>query len=190
MELRVKAVCREKGISVTGLAGRMNISKVTLSQAVNGNPTVGTLEKIAAALGVGIAELFEAPTNICARCGNRIHEVSDAAENQPETTTPPPPQETKTGISLLGFVEQCTDKATDNIGLIGLNKHLKAYGGDGVLISDVDDKFYDGFIKYLKTARKSQNPAIANFISNTYQKRMKSCLDDVLATARTDFPDL
>ncbi len=58
--LRVKEICKAQGISITGLAEKMNINKATLSQAINGNPTIGTLQKIADALGVPFIELFEA----------------------------------------------------------------------------------------------------------------------------------
>ena len=132
---------------------------------------------------LSLVELFELSTNICARCGNRIDEVAAAAKPINVTETPPP-QQNKTGNSLLGFVEYCTGKITDSIGLIGLIKHLRVYGGDGVLVSDVDDKFYDGFIEYLKTAKKSLNPSIGNVISDTYQKRMKECFDEVLTLTK------
>ena len=59
MELRVKEVCKAKGISITELAKQMGIKQESLSRAINGNPTIQTLEKIAEALGVSIVELFE-----------------------------------------------------------------------------------------------------------------------------------
>lgn len=58
MNLRVKDVCKSKGISVTDLAAQLGIAQESLSRAINGNPTVQTLEKIAAALEVDITELF------------------------------------------------------------------------------------------------------------------------------------
>ncbi len=58
MELRVKDICKAKGISITELAGQMGIKQESLSRAINGNPTIGTLEKIAAALDVDVIELF------------------------------------------------------------------------------------------------------------------------------------
>ena len=169
MDLRIKYLCKEKGITITGLADKMNISKGTLSLAINGNPTIGTLEKIASALGVSFIELFEAN---CPKCGMRFA----AAAEPPPATTPPPPK-TKPGNSLFDFIEACTDRITDKIGLIGLKKHLKAYGGDGTLISQVDEKYRDGFIEYLQTAKR-QNGWQA--IKEMYQKRMIACFDEVM----------
>jgi transcriptional regulator with XRE-family HTH domain len=40
----------------------LGIARVNLTKTINGNPTVETLEKIAAALNVSIIELFEANT--------------------------------------------------------------------------------------------------------------------------------
>jgi len=178
MDIRIKELCKQKGHTMSCLSEKTGIAYTTLYSIPNGNPTVGTLQKIAAALGVSFLELFdekrEESLYICSKCRVKIDAATDA----------PPPHEPKTGDSLLGFVEKCTEKITDSIGLIGLSKHLKTYGGDGVLISDIDDKFYDGFIAYLKTAKKSLNPSIVNVISDTYQKRMKSCFDEVLSKAK------
>lgn len=59
MELRVKEICKEKGMQMQELADRLNITRVTLTRNISGNPTVDTLEKIAAALGVEVVELFK-----------------------------------------------------------------------------------------------------------------------------------
>lgn len=56
--MRIKDVCKEKGITVSQLAEKMGIKQESLSRAINGNPTLETLEKIANALGVDITELF------------------------------------------------------------------------------------------------------------------------------------
>ena len=56
--MRIKEVCKEKGITVSQLAGKMGIKQESLSRAINGNPTLETLERIASALGVDVPELF------------------------------------------------------------------------------------------------------------------------------------
>lgn len=56
--MRIKDVCKEKGITVSQLAEKMGIKQESLSRAINGNPTLETLEKIANALEVDITELF------------------------------------------------------------------------------------------------------------------------------------
>ena len=60
MELRVKEICKEKGILMKDLADTLGINRVSLTSMINGNPTISTLEKIADALGVSVVELFEA----------------------------------------------------------------------------------------------------------------------------------
>lgn len=58
MKLSVKEVCKEKGLTVQDLADKMEMKRESLSRAINGNPTLETLEKIANALEVDITELF------------------------------------------------------------------------------------------------------------------------------------
>ena len=77
MELRVRKICKEKGLSIAGLAEQMKINKVSLSKAINGNPTIGTLQKIADALGVPLVSLFSAN---CPNCGARFFKIAEAAE--------------------------------------------------------------------------------------------------------------
>ena len=75
MNLRVKEVCKEKGVTVTSIAEHLGIKQESLSRAINGNPTIETLEKIANALNVPISELFEQPgTDVinCPYCGGKI----------------------------------------------------------------------------------------------------------------------
>ena len=78
MNLRVKEICKEKGITIQELADNMEMKRESLSRAINGNPTLETLEKIATALGVNITELFDQPkyntTGItCPHCGKNIN---------------------------------------------------------------------------------------------------------------------
>lgn len=58
MNLRVKEICKEKGILFKDLAEKLGVTDVGLRKQVQGNPTIGTLEKIAEALGVDFIELF------------------------------------------------------------------------------------------------------------------------------------
>ena len=52
MALRIKEVIKEQGTTVQELADKMGISRVGLSQHINGNPSVEVLERIASALNV------------------------------------------------------------------------------------------------------------------------------------------
>lgn len=77
MDLRIKEVIKEKGMTITELADKMGINRVNLSNMVNGNPTVETLNKIADALNVPVTELFERPKSdtaslTCPHCGKSI----------------------------------------------------------------------------------------------------------------------
>lgn len=82
MNLRIKEVIKEKGTTITELADKMRINRVNLSNMVNGNPTVETLNKIADALNVPVTELFEQPKNsaaslTCPHCGKSINIRTD-----------------------------------------------------------------------------------------------------------------
>lgn len=58
MNLRVKEICKAKGMQMQQLADVLGINRVTLTASINGNPTLSTLENIAKALGVEVTELF------------------------------------------------------------------------------------------------------------------------------------
>ena len=81
MSLRIKELIKEKGLSVQELADRMGISRVGLSQHINGNPSVEAVGRIAEALGVDVWELFASKEEIvnkdknvicCPKCGARF----------------------------------------------------------------------------------------------------------------------
>jgi transcriptional regulator with XRE-family HTH domain len=58
--LRVKEICKEKGITIAEVANRMGIHAPALSRIINGsNTTTETLERIANALDVSVVDLFE-----------------------------------------------------------------------------------------------------------------------------------
>lgn len=60
MNIRLKEILEEKGISLTILAEKSEIEKGNLSSIANNkkNPTIGTLERIAIALNIEVWELF------------------------------------------------------------------------------------------------------------------------------------
>ncbi|WP_302974247.1 helix-turn-helix domain-containing protein [Paraprevotella clara] len=77
MPLRIKEVIKERGTTVQDLAERMGITRVGLSQHINGNPSVEVLERIASAIGCSVTELFEQPNKdvlslTCPHCGKSI----------------------------------------------------------------------------------------------------------------------
>jgi transcriptional regulator with XRE-family HTH domain len=60
---RIKQIAKEKGMKMSDIAQAMKINPVNFSASINGNPTLGTLYKIANTLDVDIHELlmFKAP---------------------------------------------------------------------------------------------------------------------------------
>ena len=61
MENRVKKILQEKGMRMSELASRLGMDQSNLQKLLKGNPTVSTLQDIAHALDVDIAELFAVP---------------------------------------------------------------------------------------------------------------------------------
>ena len=84
MDLRVKEVCKEKGVTLAEVASKIGVAQASLSKMLGGNPTIGTLEKIADALGVPVTELFEKPNasnvNGFVKVGDTVHEVKSAED--------------------------------------------------------------------------------------------------------------
>ena len=73
----IKKVIKERGYTIEDVAKKMGISRVTLSQNMSRNPTVGTLERIANAINCNVSEFFtderDVPnTIICPHCGEKI----------------------------------------------------------------------------------------------------------------------
>jgi len=61
MGLRIKEVCKEKGLKMSDIAEKLKITPVNLSASLNGNPTLNRLTEVANILGVDVSELFEQP---------------------------------------------------------------------------------------------------------------------------------
>lgn len=78
MSLRIKEILKEKGMTQKTLANMLNVTDVTISKILNGSPNVSTLERVAEALGVEVAELFAPSRNVirCPHCGALL-EVSE-----------------------------------------------------------------------------------------------------------------
>lgn len=63
-KLIVKELAKEKGLILKDLAERLKINRVTLSNMINGNPTLESLQKIAYALDVPVYKLFQIQEHI------------------------------------------------------------------------------------------------------------------------------
>lgn len=77
MELRIKDILKEKGITIKELALMIDLATPNLSNLINGKskPGIDVFDRIATALNVPISELFEQPavnTITCPKCGTRL----------------------------------------------------------------------------------------------------------------------
>ena len=61
MPLKIKDVARSKGMTMVQVAEKLGINPITLSQSLNGNPTLSRLTEVADVLGVDVSELFVQP---------------------------------------------------------------------------------------------------------------------------------
>ncbi len=55
---KVRVTARERGVTLGAVADKMGVAPSTLSTAINNNPTIETLAKIADALGVPLREII------------------------------------------------------------------------------------------------------------------------------------
>lgn len=60
----INRICREKGWTHKVLAKNMGMMAESLSRAINRNPSLRTLDKIAKALDVSIKSLFQDPNDV------------------------------------------------------------------------------------------------------------------------------
>ena len=70
LKLRIKALCKERGLTLTELGELLGVSRPTISGFATGKikPSFDSLEKLCAALNVSPGELFEQPPAAVARC--------------------------------------------------------------------------------------------------------------------------
>lgn len=59
MELRIVELAHSKGLTIADIAQQLGISRVNLSNSLNGNPTLSRLTAVAKVLNVEISELFK-----------------------------------------------------------------------------------------------------------------------------------
>lgn len=81
--MRVKAILKDKQLTLNDLAQKLGVSRQALYMQINNNPRISTLQRIADALGVPVAQLFDqapppptAKANhnliICPHCGAKL----------------------------------------------------------------------------------------------------------------------
>lgn len=80
----IKKVIKAKGWTTTRLAlemtnkeGTKGVSQASVSQIINGNPTLDKLKEIASVIGISVSELLrdedEQTTLTCPHCGKELH---------------------------------------------------------------------------------------------------------------------
>lgn len=77
VELRIKELCKEKGITQAKLAEKLGVLPVSFSQSLSRcNYNIERLSEIANALGVEVPDLFkreeEKNTITCPNCGTKL----------------------------------------------------------------------------------------------------------------------
>lgn len=77
--MNIKKKIKERGLTIEKVAREIGVSKNSLSQTINGNPTFSTLEKIAVALGMTVSELLNendearySSVATCPHCGKAL----------------------------------------------------------------------------------------------------------------------
>lgn len=63
MELRIVEIAHSKGLTMADIAKQIGISRVNLSNSLNGNPTLSRLTEVAKILDVEVSELFKPTSN-------------------------------------------------------------------------------------------------------------------------------
>lgn len=79
----IKKVIKERGYTIEEVAKKMGISRVTLSQNMSRNPTIGTLERIANAIGCKVVDFFQdeqAPFSAIIKYNGELKEVTSVGE--------------------------------------------------------------------------------------------------------------
>ena len=79
MYIRLKEIMAERGVKSVELAGRLGVTKQTVSNLINGKvmPSIDTIQKAADALGVPLWQMFADPKEtsdiaVCPHCGKPI----------------------------------------------------------------------------------------------------------------------
>lgn len=83
MDRKIKQVVKDHGFTMVQVADILGIKKSSMSQIIHGNPTVGTLQKIADVVGCQVGDFFvdddgkagkaaQGSELVCPYCGKKI----------------------------------------------------------------------------------------------------------------------
>lgn len=82
MKNRVKELVKQSGMTLEDFATSLGYSRQNLTKTLSNNPTIGTLEKIAGALGIEVADLFRPKNDFIAfvRSEGQTHTITSKEE--------------------------------------------------------------------------------------------------------------
>ena len=82
MYLRIKELCKLKGMTLSDVAQKAGIARETLSRQVSGNPTLKTLTEVAKALDVPVHQLFVDSARITGsvRIGDQLYMIDSVQD--------------------------------------------------------------------------------------------------------------
>lgn len=91
MDIRLKELCKQKGITQKELANTLGVTEITLTRVNSGTCSLTLLERIATALNVPIQELFNPPTEnkitlTCPHCKGVVNVSLSVHGEQSEET--------------------------------------------------------------------------------------------------------
>lgn len=82
--LRIREVLKDKGVTQRELADGLGVSVSSVAKTIVGNPTIGTLKKIADIAGVHVLDLIEDNrgyiNGVCPHCGKPLKIEIEKAE--------------------------------------------------------------------------------------------------------------
>lgn len=115
MELRIKEICKAKGLRLADLAARIGTDQSNLNATLKGNPTLGKLTDIANALGVEVYDLFKKPKEESVGVINLNGQTFRIS--QPSVSVVQVPVYAKYDelrASIRGFAHKCIDREQDD----------------------------------------------------------------------------
>ena len=93
MNSAIKRNIKKYGLTSVEIANRLSITKQTLSQTINGNPTLSSLCDIAKVMGISVSELLNDDEStaahpdgcVCPVCGAHLRLVADETDASNKT---------------------------------------------------------------------------------------------------------
>lgn len=98
---RIEEILKQKGITKTAFAKMLGITKQSIPNLINGNPTKARLEEMAQLLGVPTWQLFVAPEDIYCECSPKYNFCAFVRSENGDTFVASSLQELRTIVDKL-----------------------------------------------------------------------------------------